>query len=75
MFTIEDVSLHRGYVGFAKMGKLDINILSFGTKDPRENKIKNHIQIEPTLKKINFSAIEAECEQFKSVIKDLRKHE
>lgn len=40
MFTIDEQSLHRGYVGFAKKGELDLNILSFSLRDPREKKVK-----------------------------------
>jgi len=65
LFTLEELDIHRGNVGFAKKGELNLNILSFAIKDPRESKIKEYIDVQPTLKLINFASMESTCNIYK----------
>jgi len=53
LFEINEPSLHRGQIGFEKKGEVDINVLFFKVRDPRERDPKEHILVEPVLKSID----------------------
>lgn len=40
---------------------MELSILSFGVRDPREKKAKEYIDVQPALKAIDFGSMEAEC--------------
>jgi len=53
LFSINEPSIHRGAVGFEKKGEVDINVLFFKVRDPRETTIKESIDIMPFVKSID----------------------